>query len=126
MADETLLALVADIVSAQVSHNSVSANDLPALIQSVYVSLAKLGEAQERLVAAIESMVTGDDWQRMLAVGNSVGLVEGAEWRTFPDWPHFQLTGKWPVTPDDEVRQVFLDGGMLAVWEQGGLEGDGQ
>lgn len=27
---------------------------------------AKLGEAQERLVAAIESMVTGDDWQRML------------------------------------------------------------
>ena len=46
MADETLLALVADIVSAQVSHNSVSANDLPALIQSVYGSLAKLGEAQ--------------------------------------------------------------------------------
>lgn len=46
MADETLLTLVADIVSAQVSHNSVSANDLPALIQSVYGSLAKLGEAQ--------------------------------------------------------------------------------
>jgi len=45
MADETLLALVADIVSAQVSHNSVSVNDLPALIQSVYGSLAKLGEA---------------------------------------------------------------------------------
>ncbi len=45
MADETLLALVADIVSAQVSHNSVSAYDLPALIQSVYGSLAKLGEA---------------------------------------------------------------------------------
>ncbi|KUR75286.1 MucR family transcriptional regulator [Novosphingobium sp. Fuku2-ISO-50] len=46
MADETLLALVVDIVSAQVSHNSVSANDLPALIQSVYGSLVKLGEAQ--------------------------------------------------------------------------------
>jgi predicted transcriptional regulator len=46
MADETLLSLVADIVSAQVSHNSVSANDLPTLIQSVYASLAKLGEAQ--------------------------------------------------------------------------------
>jgi predicted transcriptional regulator len=46
MTDETLLALVADIVSAQVGHNSVSANDLPALIQSVYASLAKLGEAQ--------------------------------------------------------------------------------
>jgi predicted transcriptional regulator len=45
MADETLLALVADIVSAQVSYNSVSTSDLPALIQSVYGSLAKLGEA---------------------------------------------------------------------------------
>jgi predicted transcriptional regulator len=46
MADETLLALVADIVSAQVSHNSVSVSDLPALIQSVYGTLAKLGEPQ--------------------------------------------------------------------------------
>ena len=44
MADETLLTLVADIVSAQVSHNSVSAHDLPALIQSVYGSLSRLGE----------------------------------------------------------------------------------
>jgi predicted transcriptional regulator len=46
MADETLLRLAVDIVSAQVGHNSVSTNDLPALIQSVYASLAKLGEAQ--------------------------------------------------------------------------------
>jgi predicted transcriptional regulator len=47
MADETLLTLAADIISAHVSHNSVSANDLPMLIQSVYGSLAKLGEAPQ-------------------------------------------------------------------------------
>ena len=47
MADETLLDHVADIVSAHVSNNSVSANDLPGLIQSVYASLAALGQAPE-------------------------------------------------------------------------------
>lgn len=45
MADETLLTLAADIVSAHVSHNTVATGDLPALIQSVYASLAGLGEA---------------------------------------------------------------------------------
>ena len=44
MADEMLLDHVADIVSAYVSNNSVSANDLPGLIQSVYASLAALGQ----------------------------------------------------------------------------------
>ena len=47
MADETLLDHVADIVSAHVSNNSVSASDLPGLIQSVYASLAVLGQASE-------------------------------------------------------------------------------
>ena len=47
MADETLLDHVADIVSAHVSNNSVSANDLPDLIQAVYASLAALGQAPE-------------------------------------------------------------------------------
>jgi peptidoglycan L-alanyl-D-glutamate endopeptidase CwlK len=61
-------------------------------------------------------------WKRIVAVGESVGLASGSEWRTFPDWPHFQLTGKLPVSPDDEVRQTFKDGGNFAVWEEAGLE----
>ncbi len=60
-------------------------------------------------------------WKRIEAVGVSLGMTAGAEFRTFPDWPHFQLTGTLPVSPDDEVRQTFKDGGMLAVWEQAGL-----
>lgn len=47
MPDEALLDHVADIVSAHVSNNSVSATDLPGLIQSVYASLAALGQAPE-------------------------------------------------------------------------------
>lgn len=60
---------------------------------------------------------THPTWKRMIAVGESLGLASGSKWRTFPDWPHFQLTGVFPVSPDDEVRQTFIDGGMQAVWE---------
>ena len=47
MADEMLLDHVADIISAHVSNNSVPADDLPGLIQSVYTALATLGQAPE-------------------------------------------------------------------------------
>ncbi|WP_300975128.1 MucR family transcriptional regulator [Sphingomonas sp. LHG3406-1] len=40
---ETLITLTADIVAAHVSNNSVSVNDLPALIQNVHGALAGLG-----------------------------------------------------------------------------------
>ena len=56
-------------------------------------------------------------WLRIVAAGTSFGLVSGAEWRTFPDWPHFQLTGRFPVTPNDEVRAIYRTGGLAAVWE---------
>jgi predicted transcriptional regulator len=40
IADDTLLTLTADIVAAHVSNNSVSVNDLPALIQNVHGALS--------------------------------------------------------------------------------------
>jgi predicted transcriptional regulator len=40
---ETLITLTADIVSAHVSNNSVSVNDLPQLIQNVHNALIGLG-----------------------------------------------------------------------------------
>ena len=61
-------------------------------------------------------------WKQIVEIGRSVGLEPGAEWRTFPDYPHFQLTGNLPVSPDDESRQTFKDGGMAAVWKESGLE----
>lgn len=60
-------------------------------------------------------------WQRLVAVGTTLGLVAGAQFRTFPDFPHFQLTGSLPISPNDEVRQIFLDGGMVAIWKHAGL-----
>lgn len=55
-------------------------------------------------------------WKRMISVGESLGLVSGSEWRTFPDFPHFQLTGVLPVSPNNMVRELYKDSGMQAVW----------
>lgn len=60
-------------------------------------------------------------WKRLISVGESLGLLSGSEFRTFPDWPHFQLTGTLPISPDGETRQTFMDGGMIAVWKDAGL-----
>lgn len=60
-------------------------------------------------------------WKRMEEVGVSLGLVSGANWIRIVDAPHFQLTGSFPVSPDDEVRQLFTDGGIEAVWDASGL-----
>src|SRR5258706_4220165 len=43
--NETLITLASDIVAAHVSNNSVSVDDLPALITNVYGALAGLGHA---------------------------------------------------------------------------------
>lgn len=58
MADETLLTLAADIVSAHVSNNNVAAGDLPILIEAVYGSLAGLGQAAEPIVEKREPAVS--------------------------------------------------------------------
>ncbi len=60
-------------------------------------------------------------WKRIVAVGTSLGLTAGAEFRSFPDWPHFQLTGSLPASPTEDVREAFKDGGMFAVWQQAGF-----
>lgn len=60
-------------------------------------------------------------WKRIVAVGESLGLVSGSEWRTFPDWPHFQMTGSLPVSPNDATRQAYMSGGTDAVWQIAGL-----
>jgi peptidoglycan LD-endopeptidase CwlK len=60
-------------------------------------------------------------WAQMETAARSLGFVCGADWRTFPDKPHFQMTGSLPVSPDDNVRAIYNQGGLRAVWEATGL-----
>lgn len=65
--------------------------------------------------------ITHPDWQRLVAVGESLGLFSGTEFHDIKDTPHFQLTGSFPESPNDEVRQLFMNVGMEAVWTEAGL-----
>lgn len=57
-------------------------------------------------------------WKRMEAVGVSLGLTSGANWKRLVDAPHFQISGRFPeAAPDDEVRALMQDGGMGEVWK---------
>ena len=57
-------------------------------------------------------------WARMVSIAESLGLVSGAEWHGADlDVPHVQLTGRFPVSPNDEVRAIFQQRGLIAdVW----------
>ena len=49
--NETLITLTSDIVAAHVSNNSVSVDDVPALISKVYGALAGLGQVAAPVAA---------------------------------------------------------------------------
>ena len=55
-------------------------------------------------------------WKQMLAAGLTCGLAEGAQWRTFPDNPHFYLQ-ELPATPTQDMLYHFTEGGITAVWQ---------
>ena len=55
---ETLITLTSDIVSAHVSNNSVSVEDLPTLISNVYGALSSLGAAVVETEATPEPAVS--------------------------------------------------------------------
>lgn len=58
-------------------------------------------------------------WKRMEEIAVSQGLAIGAAWRSYPDAPHMQLTGRFPEgEPSDELKQIFRDGGTQAVWDE--------
>jgi peptidoglycan L-alanyl-D-glutamate endopeptidase CwlK len=59
-------------------------------------------------------------WKRMLAAAPSCGLAEGAQFRTFPDNPHFYLEGM-PATPTDEMRQMYISKGLQPLWDSWNL-----
>jgi peptidoglycan LD-endopeptidase CwlK len=55
-------------------------------------------------------------WAEILAKAPACGLAEGAAWRTFPDEPHL-YPQEVPASPDDNMRYLFNEGGVQAVWD---------
>ena len=65
-------------------------------------------------------------WLQLIGAGVSLGLASGSAWKHCPDNPHFQMTGKFGVTPDNVVRELFARGGLAAVWNAAFANGVGQ
>jgi peptidoglycan L-alanyl-D-glutamate endopeptidase CwlK len=59
-------------------------------------------------------------WKQLITFGESLGMYSGDEF-THHDDPHFQLTGIFPVTPNDDARQILQTQGLQAVWDTAGL-----
>lgn len=88
------------------------------------VTNAKGGESWHNYGAAVDVAPFDDGipdwdlshpaWKRIVEVGILMGLVSGVSWR---DTPHFELTGKFPVTPNLEVKQLHAQGGVQAVFD---------
>jgi len=58
-------------------------------------------------------------WKRMEAVGASLGMTTGANWKRLVDAPHFQITGRFPVgAPDEEAKQIYQDQSREAFWDE--------
>jgi peptidoglycan L-alanyl-D-glutamate endopeptidase CwlK len=55
-------------------------------------------------------------WAKIIEAAPSLNLVSGSCWKYCPDYPHLQYTGIFPVTPTDEARELFKQGGLQAVW----------
>lgn len=55
-------------------------------------------------------------WAKLLLITKKHGLAEGAQWRSFPDYPHF-YPEEIPANPTDEQRQLYKTGGIEAVWK---------
>ena len=68
-------------------------------------------------VGGIDWSGTSPAWNAAILCGQHLGLTAGAEFRTFPDKPHFQLTGRFPVTPNEEVLALYHSGGLQSVWD---------
>lgn len=62
-------------------------------------------------------------WQWLGAHGESLGLTWGGRWgKPKTDLPHFQLTGQFPVSPNDAVRALYHGGDKDAVWDAAGFK----
>lgn len=60
-------------------------------------------------------------WSQIITSGEALGMYSGDQFHSIKDDPHFQLTGRFPVSPDNEARRILQSAGPRAVWIAAGL-----
>jgi peptidoglycan L-alanyl-D-glutamate endopeptidase CwlK len=75
----------------------------------------------ESLLATPNWSPSSPIWKDLGNKGKSLGLFWGGDFTHIHDQPHFQLNGTFPLSPNDEARQTFMQAGMTSVWKEAGL-----
>ena len=59
-------------------------------------------------------------YAKTIQIAESLGLTSGSTWpEPKTDFPHLQITGRFPVdAPDSYCQQLFTSGGLQAVWHE--------
>jgi predicted transcriptional regulator len=102
---ETFIELTTRIVSAYVSHNSVAANDLPALIDQVHTALTRVTGGQVDMSA--EPLRPAIALKKSITADHIVCLEDGKKFkslkrhlRTQYNMTPEQYREKWSLAPD--------------------------
>jgi len=105
-ANDDIIGLVADIVSAYVSNNSVPASDLPALIATTHSAIAGLGK-EVMVPAPIEKPAPAVSIKKSITADFLICLEDGKKFkslkrhlRTAYDMTPDQYRAKWGLPPD--------------------------
>jgi predicted transcriptional regulator len=93
MSDHDLITLTADIVSAHVSHNTVSTDELPALIQSIFTALGNAASPAPLAEAPVPAVPIRASVRR----DHLVCLEDGAKLKMLKRY----LRTRYDMTPDD-------------------------
>jgi predicted transcriptional regulator len=105
-ANDGIIGLVADIVSAYVSNNSVPAADLPALIATTHFAIAGLGK-EVATPAPVEKPAPAVSIKKSITADFLICLEDGKKFkslkrhlRTAYDITPDQYRAKWGLPPD--------------------------
>ena len=93
--DPLNISLTADIVSAYVGNNTVSANDLPGLIQGVYKTIAEIGTGVPAETAPAQAPAVSI--RRSITPDHLVCLEDGLKFKSLKR----HLRTKYNMTPDE-------------------------
>ena len=96
---ESLIALTADIVASHVGHNSVSINDIPGVISSVYGALQKLRAPQDEPTPELpKGAVTA---RASVKADRLISMIDGKPYKMLKR--HLSLNGYTP----ESYRKTF-------------------
>ena len=89
---------------------------LPKTVGRILVLLLMWTLSRPKELTGTQSILCGNAFVSVGLSGAFTTGEEGADWRTFPDWPHSSLPDDSPITPDDEARTILRSAGLQAVW----------